>query len=136
VGYGRAMDPLVQAALEVREHAQAALTGVKVGAALQAADGTIFAGCNVESRSGIVHVCAERNALWHAISQGYQEFAKIAVVGDFQAPIPPCGYCRQALLEYAPQIEILMATTAGQTATTNIADLMPFAYNIDNRADR
>lgn len=129
----RTQDPLLVVALAARENAVATSSGVKVGAALQTADGAMIAGANVESPSLIFHICAERTALVAALSAGHREFVRIAVVSDFPEPIPPCGYCRQALLEFAPDIEILMATVSGKTRTAKIADLLPLAYRIEDR---
>jgi cytidine deaminase len=129
-------DPLIQAALKVRENAYAPLTGFKVGAALQAEDGTVITGANIESPSGIVHACAEQTALWKAMSDGHRTFTKIAVVGDYKTPLPPCGYCRQTLIEFGPDIELLVATTSGAVDTMKIADLMPASYDINDRTDR
>lgn len=124
---------LITAARAVREHAHAPLTGVKVGAALEATDGTIITGCNVESPTAIVHICAERAAIVKAISEGHRQFKRIAMIGDFHSPIPPCGYCRQALQEFAPDIEVIMATIDGKIQTAKLTDLNPMAYRIDDR---
>ncbi len=124
---------LLAAARAVREHAQAPLTGVQVGAALLTKDGTIITGCNVESASGIIHTCAERAAIYAAIAAGHREFTAIAVISDFPKPIPPCGFCRQALLEFAPDAAVIMATLDGQTKQATILALMPQAYRIEDR---
>lgn len=126
-------DPLLVVALAARANAVATYSGVKVGAALQTRDGAVIAGANVESPSLIFCICAERAALVAALSAGHREFVRVAVVSDFPEPIPPCGCCRQALLEFAPGIEILMATVSGKTRTATIADLMPLAYRIEDR---
>ncbi|MBI2343738.1 MAG: cytidine deaminase [Deltaproteobacteria bacterium] len=129
-------DPLFRAALAVRDHAIALHSGVKVGAALETADGAIVTGCNVESPSIIVHICAERAALIAALGAGHRTFHRIAVVGDFRHPIPPCGFCRQALVEFAPDLLVTMATVAGASETLPLRDLLPRAYDIRDRADK
>ena len=125
--------PLLAAALAARQWALAPLTGVKVGAALETADGAIVTGCNVESPSAIFTLCAERVALVKALSEGHRACARIAVISYFRTPIPPCGFCRQLLFEYAPDCEVMMATLDGQTRTAKLADLLPNAYRIEDR---
>lgn len=127
---------LLDAARAARTHALAPLTGVTVGVALQTADGRVFTGCNIESPSAIITICSERVALFKALSEGAREFVRIAVISDFHDPIPPCGFCRQALLEYAPGIEVIMATMAGPIETKTLAALVPCSYDIRDRADR
>lgn len=124
---------LLQAARRVREHAVALHSGVKVGAALVAVDGTIITGCNVESPSNIEGMCAERVALLKALSEGHREFVRVAVIADFPKPIPPCGFCRQILFEFAPDLEIIMANIKGDTKTARLLDLLPEAYRIEDR---
>lgn len=128
-------EQLIEKALLFRKNAYAPLTGVQVGAALLTKSGECISGVNVESDSGIVHICAERAAIVNAISQGLTKFSKIAVAADFANPIPPCGFCRQALLEFAPDIEIIMTNLHGAVKTATIRELMPLAYTIEDRAD-
>lgn len=124
------MEKLLQHALAVREHAVVHQTGYKVGAALETGDGKIYVGANVESPSAIVHICAERTALFTALSAGERKFKRIAVVAERKEPIPPCGFCRQALLEFAPEIEVIMGTLDGKSKTTKLSSLMedPYLY--------
>lgn len=129
-------DALVAAARAAREHAYAAHTGVKVGAALLMPDSTIITGCNIESPSDIFHICAERAALIKALTEGYRTFTRVAVVADFNEPIPPCGFCRQALFEFAPDAEVLMATLTGKSRVITLAELLPLAYRIADRASK
>ena len=91
---------LVAAARAAREHAQAAYSGFRVGAALECADGAIVTGCNIENATYGLTVCAERVALWKALSEGRPAFVRVAVVADTERPTPPCGACRQLLWEY------------------------------------
>lgn len=127
------MQEIIEAATQARANAHAPLTNVKVGAALRTTDGTIITGCNIESPSAIINCCAERTALFTALAAGHRTFTHIAVISDFPKPIPPCGCCRQALLEFAPDIEVIMATVSGQTTRATISDLVPLAYRIEDR---
>ncbi len=109
---------------------QAIYSGFAVGAALLAKDGTIFTGCNVESSSYGLTICAERVALVKALSEGVTEFTAIAVVTPKKPLCPPCGACRQLLWDYTKNIVVIMATEDEQQTTT-LAELLPFAF--DNR---
>ena len=122
-------DQLVAAARAAREFAVAPYSGFKVGAALRSADGRVFGGCNVENASYGLTVCAERVALWKALSEGVREFSAIAVVADTDAPTPPCGPCRQLLWEYCGDIPVIMANLRTTTATHQMKDLLPMPFD-------
>ena len=122
---------LVEAATRARAHARAGYSGFKVGAALQLAGGVIVTGCNIENASYSLTVCAERVALLKALSDGHQNFTRIAVVADTAAPTPPCGPCRQLLWEYCGDIEVILANLAGPAARYRLSDLFPTPF--DNR---
>ncbi|MBI4212532.1 MAG: cytidine deaminase [Deltaproteobacteria bacterium] len=122
------MKKLIQAAKVAREHACAHVTGYKVGAALETAKGKVYTGANVESPSAISCLCAERVALFSALSQGERLFKRIVTVAERKHPIPPCGFCRQTLLEFAPELEVIMANLEGKTKRSQLAELMPDAY--------
>lgn len=100
----------------------------RVGAALLAADGTIIAGCNVENSSYPAGSCAERGALAAAVAAGHREFTHVVVVTEADEPTPPCGICRQALVEFAPRIAITSYTTSGAEASWSLADLLPHPF--------
>lgn len=100
----------------------------RVGAALMAADGTVYAGCNVENSSYPVGTCAERNAIGAAIAAGRTEFTALAIVTDADTPTPPCGMCRQALVEFAPRLQIASYGAAGAHAEWNLGDLLPAPF--------
>jgi cytidine deaminase len=106
---------LVAAARRAREHAHAAYSTFKVGAALETADGQVFTGCNIENATYGLTICAERVAIFKAISEGHRAFTRIAVVADTTAPTPPCGACRQILWEFAGDIEVILANTMRET---------------------
>lgn len=125
-------DPLVAAAAAARERAFAPYSGFRVGAALEADDGTVFAGCNVESASYGLTICAERVALLKGVSEGRTRFRRVAVVTDAADLTPPCGACRQMLWEFAPDAEVVLANLRGQTATYTVAGLLPHGFGADN----
>ena len=125
--YSRHMDPLLQKALEVRKHAYSPYSKFSVGAALEAFDGTIYTGCNVENGFWL-SICAERTALVNAISEGAKKFKRIAIVADTAGPAYPCGICRQMLAEFAPDLEFLLANTKGQTEKATLSQLLPKAF--------
>jgi cytidine deaminase len=122
-------DPLVEAARAARLHAQAAYSGFRVGAALECADGTVVTGCNIENATYGLTVCAERVALWKALSDGRTAFHRLAVVADTERPTPPCGPCRQLLWEYAGDIDIVLANLDRETARLRLADLLPMPFD-------
>src|SRR5579871_6834568 len=97
---------LLEAARTARNNSIAPYSNFRVGAALMAGSGTIYTGCNVENATYGLTICAERVALFKAISEGAREFQAIAVAADTNAPTPPCGTCRQLLWEFAGDIEI------------------------------
>jgi cytidine deaminase len=99
-------DPLVTAARNAQAHAYAPYSNFRVGAALEAADGTVFVGCNIENASFGLTICAERAALCAAVSAGARRFRRAVVVSDIDPPAPPCGACRQMLAEFGLDLPI------------------------------
>lgn len=120
---------LVAAATRVRENAYAPFSEFKVGSALETDDGQIIAGSNVESASYGLTVCAERVAVWNAISQGKRKIVKIAVVADTETLTPPCGVCRQIIWEFGGDIPVVLANLKGKTETVQMKDLLPRAFD-------
>lgn len=122
-------DPLLAAAVQARDRAYTPYSGFKVGAALEAMDGTVHLGCNVENAAYPATICAERTALVSAIATGTRTFRRIAVIGSGPGPTTPCGTCRQVLFEFAPDLEVLAAGTDGATATFVLGrDLLPEGF--------
>ena len=124
---------LIEAAKAARERAYAPYSRFKVGAALQARDGTVFHGCNVENASYGLCNCAERTAMFSAIAAGYRpgDFTRLAVVGDTDGPIAPCGACRPVMLEIGPpDIEVILAHRKGAVEGTTAPALFPGAFRV------
>ncbi len=96
-----------------------------MGAAIETAEGEVFTGCNIESSSYGLSVCAERCALFKALSSGAEDFKRLAVVTEGGAPVPPCGACRQLLWDYAPDIEIILAGASGEIRRLSLRELYP-----------
>ena len=122
-------DRLVAAARAAREHAVADFSGFKVGAALETAAGTIITGCNIENASYGLTLCAERVAIFKAISEGHRAFMRIAVVADTLSPTPPCGACRQIIWEFCGDIPVVLANLNAITATLQMKDLLPLPFD-------
>src|SRR5919198_5964088 len=99
---------LIKLATEARERAYAPYSNFKVGAALLSSTGLVFTGCNVENATFGLTVCAERVALWKALSEGHRRFTRVAVVTDAPTPAPPCGACRQLLWEFGGDLEVVL----------------------------
>ena len=122
-------DALVNAARAARENAVARFSGFKVGAALQTPDGTIITGCNVENATYGLTVCAERVAMFKALSEGHREFVAVAVVADTAEPTPPCGACRQILWEFGGDLEVFLANLTDHKGTFRMKDLLPVPFD-------
>ena len=120
---------LVEAAADVRTRAYAPYSNFKVGAAVETEDGDIYTGCNVESASYGLTVCAERVAIWKGISRGVTKFGRIAVVVDTEEPTPPCGTCRQIIWEFCGDVPVILANLHGKKETVMMSELLPRAFD-------
>ena len=120
---------LVAAARQARRHAHAPYSRFKVGAALETADGTVITGCNVENATYGLTMCAERVAMFKALSEGHRRFVRIAVVADTRSPTPPCGSCRQILWEFGGDLEVVLANTRRETRRTRLSELLPEPFD-------
>ena len=121
-------DRLIELADKARAFAHAPYSSFYVGAALEAEDGRIFTGCNVECSSFGGTICAERTALVSAVAQGVKRFVRLAVVTDTELPTSPCGICRQLLHDFSPEMQVIMATTSGKCQTATLSSLLPGAF--------
>jgi len=120
---------LDQAAKEIREKAYAPYSGFKVGAALRAVNGEIFAGVNVENAAYPEGTCAEAGAIAAMVAGGEREITEVYVIADSPRPVPPCGGCRQKIAEFAkPEVKVTLATTRGAEMTYTVAELLPGAF--------
>jgi cytidine deaminase len=122
-------DPLVAAARQARRRAIAPYSGFKVGAALEAADGSVIAGCNIENATYGLTLCAERVAMFTALAAGHRRFRRIAIVADTPAPTPPCGPCRQILWEFAGDLDVILANLRRETGRHRLSDLLPLPFD-------
>ena len=122
-------EELIARAVEVRENACAGYSQYKVGAALLASSGKVYTGCNVENSTYGLTVCAERVALWKALSEGERTFTKIAVVTSSEPPASPCGACRQILWEFCGDIEVILANFKGFRHTLRLAEIFPRPFD-------
>ena len=120
---------LIAKAVAARDYAVAPYSGFKVGAALETKDGQIYTGCNIENASYGLTVCAERVALWKALSEGAREFRQIAVVTNAPVITSPCGACRQLLWEYCGDISVHLHSTAGLDQEHTLAELFPHPFD-------
>ncbi len=120
---------LLEAARAARRHAHAPFSHFLVGAALETASGRIITGCNVENATYGLTICAERVAMFKAISEGERAFTRIAIVADTKAPTPPCGACRQILWEFGGDLEIILGNLTDLTGVHRLKDLLPLPFD-------
>jgi cytidine deaminase len=120
---------LLEAARAARLNAHAPFSQFLVGAALATADGHVITGCNVENATYGLTICAERVAMFKAISEGHRRFTRIAVVADTEAPTPPCGACRQILWELGGDLEVILGNLVAEKGVFRLADLLPHPFD-------
>lgn len=123
------MTELERAALDARQQAHAPFSHFFVGAALEAEDGSIFSGFNVENSSYGLTMCAERTALYHAVASGARRFIRVAVAADTETLTPPCGACRQVLWDLCGDIEVVLVNLKGDRETMRLSALLPRAFD-------
>lgn len=123
------MNHLLEAARAARLQAFAPFSRFQVGAALETVDGRIITGCNVESATYGLTVCAERVAIFKAISEGERHFRRIAVVADTEEPTPPCGACRQVLWELGGDLEVILGNLTAEKGCHRLKELLPYPFD-------
>ena len=120
---------LIDAAASARLRSVAPFSSFKVGAAVRTKEGKVFTGCNVESASYGLTVCAERVAIWKALSEGERDFTDLVIVADTEQLTPPCGTCRQIIWEFCKHAKIVLANLRGQKEEVDIRELLPKAFD-------
>lgn len=125
-------DKIVRLLKEVKREALAIYSNFHVGAVLVSEDGRLVSGFNIESSSYGLTICAERVALFKALTEGARRFKKIYIMADGTEPCPPCGACRQVLMDFAPDIEVVMLSEDGKRKAFPLRDLLPHAFNDEN----
>ncbi|MGT2865870.1 cytidine deaminase [Streptococcus fryi] len=120
---------LVDLAIKASEHAYVPYSHFPVGAALVTKDGKVFQGCNIENASFGLTNCAERTAIFKAVSEGYRDFQEIAIFGKTEQPVSPCGACRQVMVEFFEQdAKVILISKNGQTVEMTVAELLPYSF--------
>jgi cytidine deaminase len=120
---------LVDAARRARENAVAQFSNFKVGAALETTEGVVITGCNVENATYGLTICAERVAMFKALSEGHRTFSRIAIVADTDDPTPPCGACRQILWEFGGDLEVVLGNLTQEKGVHRLKDLLPLPFD-------
>jgi cytidine deaminase len=120
---------IIEAASAAREKSIATFSHFLVGAAVETEDGKVYTGCNIESASYGLTVCAERVAIWKALSEGERRFKRLAIVADTETLTPPCGTCRQIIWEFCRNATIVLANLQGEIETDQMNDLLPRAFD-------
>jgi cytidine deaminase len=123
------MDALLSAALQARENAHAPYSQFRVGAALEAENGHLFTGCNIENATYGLTVCAERVAIFKAVSEGARRFRRLVVAADTDRLTPPCGACRQIIWEFCGDVPVTLVNPRGSTETFQMRDLFPRPFD-------
>jgi cytidine deaminase len=125
---GAGADALYEVAVEAMGRAYAPYSKFRVGAALRGRDGSVHPGCNVENAAYPASICAERGALLGAVARGVREFDALVLATEADEPTPPCGQCRQVLVEFAPDLPITSRTRAGAERSWRLTDLLPHPF--------
>lgn len=126
---------LCQKAVDMLKMAYVPYSRFPVGAALECDDGTVYTGCNIENAGYTPTNCAERTAVFKAVSEGHRKFTRIAVAAATERFTAPCGVCRQVLQEFAPDLEVILVNCDGETKELTQRDLLPYSFDGDNLTD-
>ena len=127
---------LKSAAVSMLGRAYAPYSNFPVGAALECEDGTVFTGCNVENAVYPAGICAERNAIFHAVAEGHTRFRRIVIAGKSADFCVPCGICRQVMREFAPDLEIICLNGQGEERRFTLEELLPHSFGPDHLTHR
>ncbi len=123
------LNELLDSARQAQKRSYSPYSKFAVGAALEGDSGRIYTGCNIENSSYGLTVCAERVAVFKAVSEGETRFTRLVVYADTEAFCPPCGACRQVLVDFAPGLEVILLNATGATRRTTLAELLPEAFD-------
>ena len=121
---------LLEMADKAMKNAYAPYSEFSVGAALLCSDGTVFTGCNVENASYGASNCAERTAIFKAVSEGHRDFSAIAIVSSGGGETYPCGICRQVMAEFAPDLRIILQNKEGEPVSYGLGDMLPYIFSL------
>ena len=116
-------------AVSMLDRAYCRYSNFPVGAALECADGSVYTGCNVENAAYPAGICAERNAIFHAVAEGHTDFVRIAIAGRSEDFCVPCGICRQVMQEFAPDLEVICLNGAGEENAFSLRELLPYGFD-------
>lgn len=122
------VEELCQTAVRMKETAYAPYSRFRVGAAVECDDGTVYTGCNIENAAYGPTNCAERTAIFKAVSEGHRRFRRIAVAADVEGFTSPCGVCRQVMAEFSPDMDVILVNSGGDTKTVNLRELFPMGF--------
>lgn len=126
---------LCRKALDMLPRSYSPYSHFPVGAAIECADGTVYTGCNIENAAYSPSICAERVAVFKAVSEGHRAFVRIAVAASTKKFCAPCGVCRQVLQEFAPDLEVILVNCDGDTKQLTLKELLPYSFDSENLAD-
>ena len=122
------LEELKEAAMAMLDKAYCPYSHFPVGAALECSDGTVFTGCNVENAAYGSTICAERNAICKAVSEGHRDFRRIVIAGRSEDYCTPCGPCRQVMREFAPDLEVICLNGKGEALSLTLPELLPYSF--------
>ena len=126
---------IIEAARDARNCALAPYSNFCVGVAVEDEEGRVFTGCNIESAAYELTMCAERVAIWKAVSEGARKFRRVVVVADTERLTPPCGACRQLIWEFCGDVPVVLANLRGDTQTHQMSELLPHPFDADFLAE-
>lgn len=127
---------LIKHAQNARAHSHSPFSHFRVGSAVLTASGKVFTGCNIENSSFGLTICAERTALFKAVSEGHSKFTAIAISTDEESPVAPCGACRQVIMDLAGDIDVVMTGKHGARRVARMSELFPFPFGPGNLLKR